>query len=144
IIFGGVVAWMYVAWRRDMATTDADRAWRKAIGHYIRNEDDRVPPAGKFNFGQKQLFWVMVWGGLALLVSGLALWVPDLMPPLVRQAAVLVHALASLITIARFIVHVYMGLAVVPGGLDAIIHSEVSQEWARHHHPLWAAEVSES
>jgi formate dehydrogenase subunit gamma len=144
IIFGGVVAWMYVAWRRDMATTDADRAWRKAIGHYIRNEDDRVPPAGKFNFGQKQLFWVMVWGGLALLVSGLALWVPDLMPPLVRQAAVLVHALASLITIAGFIVHVYMGLAVVPGGLDAIIHGEVSQEWARHHHPLWAAEVSES
>jgi formate dehydrogenase subunit gamma len=144
IVFSVVVAWLFVKWRREMATTDADRAWRKAIGHYIRNEDDRVPPAGKFNFGQKQLFWLMVWGGLALLVSGLALWVPDVMPPIVRPWAVLVHGLASLVTIAGFIVHVYMGLAVVPGGLHAIVNGEVTEEWARHHHPLWAAEVSES
>jgi formate dehydrogenase subunit gamma len=144
IVFSVAVAWMYVKWRPEMATTDTDRAWRKAIGHYIRNEDDRVPAAGKFNFGQKQLFWVMVWGGLALLVSGLVLWVPDVMPPIVRPWAVLVHGLASLVTIAGFIVHIYMGLAVVPGGLHAIVNGEVTEQWARHHHPRWAAEVSES
>jgi formate dehydrogenase subunit gamma len=142
IVFSVVVAWMFAKWRRDMATTDADRAWRKAIKEYVRNEDHRVPPAGKFNLGQKQLFWLMVWGGLALLASGLVLWVPQSMPPLLRQAAVLVHAVASLATIAGFIVHVYMGLAVVPGGLGAILNGEVTEEWARLHHPLWAAEVT--
>lgn len=141
LVFGVAVAWMYAIWRRDMATTDADRAWRKAIRHYIRNEDDRVPPAGRFNFGQKQLFWVMVWGAVALLLSGIALWVPHLMPPAVRQAAVIVHAVASLATIAGFIIHVYMGVVVVPEGLHAIVNGDVTEEWARHHHPLWAAEV---
>ena len=57
-----------------------------------------------------------------------------------RAAATLVHAVAALVTIGGFIVHVYMGLAVVPGGCTAILHGEVSEEWARHHHPLWNAD----
>jgi formate dehydrogenase subunit gamma len=112
--------------------------------HYIRNEDDKVPPAGRFNFGQKQLFRVMVWGTLLLLISGVVLWFPDRVPwslAWLREAAVVVHAVAALVTIAGFIVHLYMGLAVVPGGARAILHGEVSEDWARHHHALWVDEV---
>jgi len=58
-----------------------------------------------------------------------------------RDTATLVHAVAALVTIGGFIVHVYMGVAVVPGGLDAIIHGEVSEQWAERHHPLWLAEL---
>jgi formate dehydrogenase subunit gamma len=144
LVFSVVVVWMLAIWRRDMMTTDADRAWRKAIGTYVRNEDDEVPPAGKFNFGQKQFFWLMVWGGLALLVSGVVLWIPQSMPPEIRPAAVLVHAIATLVTIAGFIVHVYMGLVVVRGGFAAVVRGEVTEEWARQHHALWAAEVTRS
>ena len=64
-----------------MRTTDGDRAWRRAMAAYIRNDDARVPPAGRFNFGQKQLFWIMVLGGAALLVSGVVLWIPQAVPP---------------------------------------------------------------
>ncbi len=140
VFFAVIVARMFLMWRRDMRTTQADRAWRKAIVHYIRNEDDRVPGAARFNFGQKQLFWVMVWGALALLVSGIVLWFPESIPwPLrgVREASVLVHATSALITIGAFIIHLYMGLAIVPGGLGAILHGEVTEQWARQHHPLW-------
>jgi cytochrome b subunit of formate dehydrogenase len=35
-----------------------------------------------------------------------------------------------------------MGIAVVPGGLGAVIHGEVTEEWARHHHPLWLSRIS--
>jgi cytochrome b subunit of formate dehydrogenase len=35
-----------------------------------------------------------------------------------------------------------MGLAVVPGGLSAILHGEVTEEWARTHHPLWRRDKS--
>ena len=142
LVFTAVVAWMFVIWRNDMRTTPEDRAWRKAMAHYVRNEDEKVPPAGRFNYGQKQLFWVMVIGGLALLVSGLGMWFVASVPwelRGLRYAAVLVHAVAALVTIAGFIVHLYMGLAVVPGGLNAILHGEVTAEWARHHHPLWRA-----
>ena len=140
--FSVAVAAMFAIWRRDMRTTPEDRVLRNAMRHYVRNEDARVPPAGRFNYGQKTLFWLMAGGGLALLVSGLVMWFVDAVPPdlrALRYAAVLVHAGAALATIGGFIVHVYMGVAVVPGGVSAILHGEVSEEWARHHHPLWLA-----
>ncbi len=82
----------------------------------------------------------MVIGGLALLLSGLVLWFVASIPwelRILRYAATLVHAVAALATIAGFIVHLYMGLAVVPEGLHAIVHGDVTEEWARHHHALW-------
>ena len=140
VVFALAVARMFVMWHGDMRTTTEDRAWRKQIVHYIRNEDDQVPPAGRFNFGQKQLFWVMAWAALVLLLSGLMLWFPHLIPPprgALRQTAILVHSIAALVTIGAFIVHLYMGIAVVPGGLRAIVNGDVSEEWARHHHRSW-------
>jgi len=143
LVFAAAVSAMYLQWRRDMRTTPEDRAWRQAMAHYVRNEDSKVPPAGRFNYGQKTLFWVMFLGGLALLLSGLVMWfvasVPDGLHA-IRSAATVVHAVASLMTIGGFIVHIYMGVAVVPGGLTAIVHGEVTEEWARAHHPLWKVE----
>ena len=142
LVFSATVAWMYVMWRRDMWITSEDRAWRRAIGHYVRNKDDLVPPVGRFNYGQKMLFWLMAWGGAALLVSGVVLWFVGSIPPelgWIRSAASLVHPIAALATIGGFVVHVYMGIAVVPGSLDAVIHGDVSEDWARQHHPLWFA-----
>lgn len=144
LLFAGTVLWMFVVWRRDMRVTPEDRIWGRAIRHYIRNEDDKVPPAWRFNFGQKQLFWLMVVGAVALLLSGIVMWLVASIPGelrALREAATMVHAVAALATIGGFIVHVYMGVAVVPGGLDAVIHGEVSEEWAGRHHPLWLAQV---
>ena len=144
LIFTAAVLVMYAGWRRDMKTTPEDIEWRRAMRHYVRNEDAQVPPAGRFNYGQKLLFWVMVIGGLALFVSGLGLWFVASIPwelRGLRYAAVLVHSVSALVTIAGFIVHVYMGVAVVPGGLKAIVHGTVASEWARHHHPLWFARI---
>lgn len=144
LIFSAAVLVMYVAWRRDMKTTADDVKWRKAMRHYVTNDDTRVPPVDRFNYGQKVLFWVMAGGGAALLLSGLALWGVAAVPwelRGIRYAAVLVHAVAALVTIGGFIVHLYMGIAVVPGGLSAIVHGRVTREWAAHHHPLWFARV---
>ena len=145
LLFAAAVARMYELWRRDMRATEYDRAWNRAMGAYVRNEDENLPPAGRFNPGQKMLFWVMFWGGAVLLVSGIVLWFPEYVPwnwRAVRAAAVLVHAGAALVTIGAFIVHVYMGAAVVRGGFTSIIRGEVTEDWARAHHPLWLAEVS--
>jgi formate dehydrogenase subunit gamma len=145
LIFSAAVLVMYVGWRRDMKTTPEDAAWRRAMRHYVSNDDAHVPPVDRFNYGQKLLFWLMVVGGAALLVSGVALWGIDAIPwelRGVRYAAVLVHAVAALVTIGGFIVHLYMGIAVVPGGLSAIVHGTVPREWAAHHHPLWFSRVT--
>jgi formate dehydrogenase subunit gamma len=127
-----------------MLTTPADRKWAKHVGDYIRNEDENLPPIGRFNIGQKQFFWLMFYGGIALVLSGLAMWfVNDISWQWrwLRYTAVLVHVVAALLTIGGFIIHVYMGTAMVRGGFTSIIRGEVSGDWARMHHRLWYEEV---
>ena len=124
VLFALVATWMLVSWSLVMRTTAEDRVWRKAMWHYIRNEDDRVPKAGRFNYGQKMQFWVMTISAFVLLLSGLVLWFPQSIPPsmaIVRQIAVLVHVITALVTIGAFIVHVYMGVVVVPNGQAILI-----------------------
>ena len=144
LIFTASVVWMYRIWHRDMRATLADREWAKHVGDYIRNQDENLPPIGRFNIGQKQFFWLMLIGGIALLLSGVALWLVNDIPwswRWLRYTAVLVHAVAALATIGGFIIHVYMGTAMVRGGFTSIIRGEVSTAWARTHHRLWYEQV---
>jgi formate dehydrogenase subunit gamma len=140
VAFALSVGWMYKMWRGDMATTDADRRWSKAMEHYIKNEDDQLPPEGRFNYGQKLFFWLMFYGVILLLISGLGLWFVESIPwslRWLRYLAVAVHVAAAMATIGGFIIHVYMGTAMVRGGFTSIIRGEVSTAWAKAHHRLW-------
>jgi formate dehydrogenase subunit gamma len=145
VVFAGTVVWMLRAWLGDMRITAADRAWGDAMGHYIRNEDEVLPPIGRFNLGQKYFFWAMFWAGGVLLLSGAVLWFPEMIPWSLRglrYAAILLHVAAAIVTIGAFIIHVYMGTAVVRGGFTSIIRGEVSPQWARTHHRLWYERVT--
>jgi len=104
---------------------------------YVENHDENLPPIDRFNLGQKYFFWAMFFAGLVLLATGTAMWFPELMPRGLRPVAILLHVSAALITVGAFIIHVYMGTAVVRGGFTSIIRGEVSPEWARTHHRLW-------
>ncbi|HLY63753.1 MAG TPA: formate dehydrogenase subunit gamma [Terriglobia bacterium] len=147
LVFTAAMARMYLIWRRDMQTMPEDREWAKHVGDYIRNRDENLPPIGRFNIGQKQFFWLMFFGGIALLLSGVALWFVNEIPwswRWLRYTAVLVHSVAALLTIGGFIIHVYMGTAMVRGGFTSIIRGEVSSTWARMHHRLWYEHVKNS
>ena len=136
VVFTLALFWMFGVWASQMRSTDRDRAWWRSLRHYIRNEDDQVPPAGKFNGGQKLLFWGFFWCGIVLFLSGLVLWFPDRLPFL-RLPAVIVHPIAALLTIALFMIHVYMGLAVEPGAFGSILRGDVSRKWAARYHRAW-------
>jgi formate dehydrogenase subunit gamma len=145
VLFFASVLWMLRTWIADMRITAVDRAWGREVGHYIRNEDEVLPPAERFNLGQKYFFWVMLWAGVLLVLSGLVLWFPERIPWTLRSlryAAILVHEGAALITIGAFIIHVYMGTAMVRGGFTSMIRGEVPQAWAKAHHRLWYERVS--
>jgi formate dehydrogenase subunit gamma len=145
VIFVISVIWMYVKWASQMRTTENDRAWWRAVGHYTRNEDEEVPPVGRFNAGQKVLFWVFFWCGILLFLSGLVLWVPHWIPwglRYLRFIAVLVHVVSALLTIALFMIHVYMGTAVERGAYASITRGDVSRAWARRHHRAWYDQIA--
>jgi formate dehydrogenase subunit gamma len=145
VAFTGTLVWMLRAWRADMRITADDRRWGKSMGRYVRNEDVGLPPIGRFNLGQKYFFWAMAGAGAVLLVSGLVLWFPELLPwsaRAARFASILLHASAALVTVGAFIIHVYMGTAVVRGGFTSIVRGEVSPAWAKAHHRHWHDRVS--
>ncbi len=145
LVYFASVVWMHKEWKNDMRITEVDRNWNKALGRYVRNEDENLPPVDRFNAGQKYLFWVMFWGGVVMLVTGLVMWFAELVPPslqFIRPLCVFLHPIAFLFTLAGFIIHVYMGTAVVRGGFSSVIRGEVTQSWARAHHRLWLDRIT--
>jgi formate dehydrogenase subunit gamma len=145
VVFMAALAWMLRQWLGDMRITANDRAWGKAMQRYVENEDENLPPIDRFNLGQKYFFWAMLFAGFVLLLSGIVLWIPEKLPWSlrdVRYAAILLHVSSALITIGAFIIHVYMGTAVVRGGFTSIIRGEVSPAWAKMHHRLWYHRVT--
>jgi formate dehydrogenase subunit gamma len=54
-----------------------------------------------------------------------------------RLAAVFIHPVCALATIALFIIHVYMGTAMERGAFGSVIRGDVSRAWADHHHHTW-------
>ena len=137
--------WMYKMWRPDMLITEPDRRWSKTMKQYIENDDQNLPPEGRFNYGQKLFFWLMFYGVILLLVSGIGMWFVESIPwslRWLRYLAVTVHVVAAMATIGGFIIHVYMGTAMVRGGFTSIIRGEVSIAWAKTHHRLWYEQVT--
>ena len=145
LVFAASVFWTFKEWRRDMQMDESDRAWAKAIPYYIENEDDKLPPVGRFNYGQKLFFWGIFYGVILLLLSGIALWYTEALPwslRFVRYAAILIHASVALITIGLFLIHVYMSAILEEGSLTSMIHGKVTSAWAWTFHRSWYDQVS--
>lgn len=145
LIFVAAVLLMFRMWSTQMHETAVDKQWWDNVGHYIRNEEDKVPTVGRFNGGQKLLFWGFFWGGILLFLSGLVLWFPQLIPwnlRYMRYIAVLVHASTALITIGLFIIHVYMGVLLERGSFGSVIRGDVSANWAKRYHGIWYDQIT--
>jgi len=121
-----------------------DRKWLGQIGDVIANRDDRVPPIGRYNPGQKILSWLLLACMIVLLVSGVALWRPYFAPSFsigtVRFGA-LMHALSGLLLILLIVVHIYSSFW-VKGSTEGMLTGKVSRAWAKAHHPKWYEEVA--
>ncbi len=144
LIFFSAVWQMYVMWSPQMHNTDVDKKWWKAVRYYSTNQDDKMPPAGRYNAGQKFLFWGFFWGAVALLASGVVLWFPERIPwnlRFLRYISVIVHPAAALITIGLFLIHIYMGVFAERGAFSSVIRGDVSIAFAKRFHPGWYKEI---
>ncbi|HEY2456036.1 MAG TPA: formate dehydrogenase subunit gamma [Candidatus Acidoferrum sp.] len=144
LIFTAAVWYMFILWSSQMHFTDVDRQWWSSLHYYITNQDEKMPPAGRYNAGQKLLFWSFFFGGLLLLLSGLVLWFTDYIPwslRWLRYISVLLHPIAALLTIGNFMIHVYMGVFAERGAFGSVIRGDVSLVFAQRYHPGWYAEI---
>jgi formate dehydrogenase subunit gamma len=145
IIYFATIFWMHRMWKRDMQKIPEDEKWSKNLRAYTENRDELMPPQGRFNAGQKQFWWVMFYCTFILLITGIIMWIPEKMPHelhWVLPITVFIHSVTALITIAAFIIHVYMSVWMTPGSMKAMVEGHVSTNWARTHHRLWYEKIT--
>ena len=144
LVYVVAILWMQSTWKGDMAPIPEDKQWDKNLKYYIQNQDDKMPAQGRFNAGQKTFWRAMFWCTWVLLVTGVVMWFPEMMPRGLHwllTVFVFVHSVTALITIAAFIIHVYMSVWMTPGSMQAMMDGSVSSPWARTHHRLWYEKV---
>lgn len=120
-----------------------DIQWMRQIRDVLSNRDERLPPVGQNNAGQKAVYWIFLATVPVLLVTGIIIWRPYFAADMPRQLlrwAVLIHAYAAFIAIITLVIHVYSAIW-VKGSIRAMTQGRVSRAWARHHHGLWYEEV---
>lgn len=142
IVFVLALGVMFGRWAREMRLDQDDKAWLKKAHRYAVHDESELPDAGRFNAGQKLLFWTQVVVTVVLLASGIVLWWPELMPRTLRLAAVLIHPVAAVAALGAIIVHIYMGTAAVPEAFRGMVQGWVNPGWAAAHHPKWYREIS--
>jgi formate dehydrogenase subunit gamma len=141
VAFAVALGLMFRNWSKDMKLDSDDRRWLSKAHRYAVHDEAGLPEAGRFNAGQKMLFWTQSLAALLLFASGVVLFWPELMPRGLRLAAVLVHPSAAIVSLSGILIHIYMGTAAVPGALRGMIGGRVSEAWARAHHPRWYRET---
>jgi formate dehydrogenase subunit gamma len=147
LVYLVAIFWMHSKWKGDMAPIPEDAGFKKNLKYYVQNQDDKIPAQGRFNAGQKQFYWVMFYSTMILLVTGIVMWFPEVImkrPGLhwVLTLFVFIHSVTALITIAAFIIHVYMSVWMTPGSMKAMMEGNVSSRWARAHHRLWYEKIT--
>jgi formate dehydrogenase subunit gamma len=160
-VFTLTLAVVFLLWLRHSFPGWRDAVWfGKAGGMLIKGS---TPSAGKFNGGQKILFWLIVLGGLGLIMTGVALLTPyrtglvsktfgllasagftlptdaaDLTPAQEVHYARLWHGALAIGLVCVAMVHVYMRTLGIQGALSAMTSGQIDVNRARQQHRLWA------
>jgi len=143
LMFLGFAGMVMRLWK-DNVVNAADREWKQHMGDMLRGNKAAMPPVGKYNYGQKMVFWVMVFSLVVLLATGLVFWRPWFAPyfPVdMLRIAVLLHSIAAVALVAATIMHVYAAIW-VKGTVRAMTRGTVSESWAKTNHALWHREVT--
>ena len=140
VMFASFIIMFFRYWHHNLINRDAI-FWAKNIRKIVVNEE--VGDTGRYNFGQKCVFWAAIIFLVLLLVSGVIIWRPYFAPafsiPVIRFALML-HSFAAVALIVVIMVHIYAALW-VKGTITAMVEGWVTKTWAKKHHPRWYREV---
>ena len=165
-MFGLILS--FLLWVMQNFPNRADFKWLlKGGGLFTKGSH---PPAGKFNAGEKIIFWAVIFLGTMISATGLAMLFPfqlqmfaptyevlnslgipqliglgelntALAPQEEMQFAQLWHSIIGFIYITIIIAHIYLGSIGMEGALQSMTKGEVDEQWAKEHHSIWYDEV---
>ena len=160
---------VFVMWVVHNLPTRTDLKWlAKGGGLFTKGVH---PDAGKFNAGQKLIFWAVILLGASVSLSGVSLLFPyelplfaktfaimndlgfaaiwgeplptNLTPIAEMQYAQMWHAIVALAMIVVILAHIYIGSIGMEGAFDAMGSGMVDLNWAKEHHSLWVERLEE-
>src|SRR3977135_3058710 len=125
-------------WFKDNIPRKVDIDWLKQGGGFIKSKH---APAGRFNAGEKAVFWIALLAGIAVTASGFLLLFPFYITNILgMQLALVVHAVIAVLFVAVILAHIYIGTLGMEGAFEAMGTGEVDLNWAKEHHDLWLQE----
>ena len=124
-----VLMFMFVRFVHHNIPDKQDIPWVKGIVEVLKGNEHKVAKVGKYNAGQKMMFWTIMSMIFVLLVTGVMI-----------RYALLIHATSAIILIHAILIHMYMAFW-VKGSIKGMIEGKVSRRWAQKHHPRWYRDV---
>jgi len=125
-------------WLKDNIPQKVDIEWIKQGGGFIKSKH---APSGRFNPGEKLVFWFALGAGVAVIISGYLLIFPFYVTNIAgMQLAQIVHAVVAVLFIAVIIAHIYIGTLGMEGAFEAMATGDVDLNWAKEHHDVWLEE----
>ncbi|MCK3777229.1 formate dehydrogenase subunit gamma [Ensifer sesbaniae] len=129
--------WKLNLWKRE------DGTWLARVRDVLAAHDERLPEVGKYNAGQKLVFWSMSTLIIVLIGSGIVIWNQYFAAYTTieqQRWALLVHSIAAILAISVWITHVYAAIW-VKGTIRAMVRGSVTGGWAWRYHRKWLREL---
>jgi formate dehydrogenase subunit gamma len=141
-VFAVSLVIVFFTFVRDNLLSRDDLTWLLKGGGLLSGKE---VPSHRFNAGEKLVFW----GGVLLLgvvVVGSGLVLDKLLPGLLYerstlQIAHMVHAVATVLMMAMFIGHIYIGTIGMEGAYQGMKTGYVDETWAKEHHEFWYDDI---
>ena len=133
---------VFVTFLKDNWPSKEDITWMLKGGGMFSGHE---VPSHRFNAGEKVVFWFGVLGlGVIVVASGLVL--DMLIPGLIyerstMQIANMIHGVSTVLMMAMFLGHIYMGTIGMQGAFSAMREGYVDETWAKEHHELWYNDI---
>ena len=133
---------VFFTFLKDNFPTRIDFVWLRTAGGMFGN---REVPSHRFNAGEKIVFWGGVLA-LGAVVVGSGLYLDKVLPGMDylrydMQVAHMVHGVATMLMMAMFLGHIYMGTIGMRGAYRAMRNGYVNDAWAKEHHELWYEDI---
>ena len=133
---------VFVTFVRDNFPGRGDLQWVLKGGGLFGGSE---PPSGRFNAGEKFIFWGGVFF-LGIIVVGSGLVLDKLIPGLAytrgdMQVANMIHGVATVLMMAMFLGHIYLGTIGMKDAYGAMKTGYVDEGWAKEHHGLWYDDI---
>ena len=142
LLFVGFCGLFVRFWRANLWERN-DSVWLAKIREVLAGHDESLPELGRYNAGQKLVFWSMSVLIIVSIVTGVAIWDQYFAQYTTleqKRLAVLLHAVAAVLMICVWIVHVYAAIW-VRGTIPAMVRGYVTGGWAWRYHRRWLRDL---